>query len=96
MNDNNKADRRRDAGTSGETPVKTQDWDRFGGDEVKLDIGDDEILAHVEEVEEEEAEEAVDNDDNPYQESDQALPDDEEEAAISRHPSREGSRFDEI
>lgn len=35
------------------------------------------------------------DDDNPYQESDEALPDDAEEAAISRNPSREGGRFDE-
>lgn len=36
------------------------------------------------------------DDDNAYQNSDEALPDDSEEAAISRHPSREGGRFDEI
>ncbi len=35
------------------------------------------------------------NDDNPYQESDEALPNDAEEAAIRRNPSREGGRFDE-
>ncbi len=35
------------------------------------------------------------DDDNAYQESDEALPDDAEEAAISRNPSREGGRFDE-
>ena len=35
-------------------------------------------------------------DDNPYQESDEALPDDKEEAAIRRNPSREGGRFDEV
>lgn len=36
------------------------------------------------------------DDDNPYQESDEALPDDLEEMVIQRDPSREGSRFDEI
>ncbi|MFI0846316.1 hypothetical protein [Mesorhizobium sp. IMUNJ 23232] len=36
------------------------------------------------------------DDDNPYQESDEALPDDLEEKVIQRDPSREGSRFDEI
>jgi hypothetical protein len=36
------------------------------------------------------------DDDNPYQESDEALPDDTEEAAISRDPSKEGTRFDEV
>lgn len=36
------------------------------------------------------------DDDNPYQNSDEALPDDREEAAIERHPDREGGLFDEI
>lgn len=36
------------------------------------------------------------NDDNPCQNSDEALPEDGEEAAITRDPSREGSRFDEV
>lgn len=95
MNDNHKAhqDKRQSEPVSpAQTPVKTQDWDQFGGDEVELDIENEDILAHVED----EAEEEVDNDDNAYQESDEALPDDEEEAAINRDPSREGSRFDEI
>lgn len=36
------------------------------------------------------------DDDNPYQHSDEALPDDQEEKAIAADPSREGTRFDEI
>lgn len=36
------------------------------------------------------------DDDNPYQENDDALPDDLEEAVLSKDPSKEGSRFDEI
>ena len=36
------------------------------------------------------------DDDNEYQESDEALPDEAEERAITRHPDREGGRFDEI
>jgi len=36
------------------------------------------------------------DDDNPYQDSDAALPDDLEERVISRNPGKEGSRFDEI
>lgn len=35
------------------------------------------------------------DDDNAYQESDEALPNDTEEAVINRDPSREGGRFDE-
>ena len=34
--------------------------------------------------------------DNPYQRSDEALPDDAAEEAIRRNPSREGGRFDEV
>ena len=36
------------------------------------------------------------DDDNEYQESDEALPDDAEERAIARNPSHEGGRFDEV
>ncbi|BCG83706.1 hypothetical protein [Mesorhizobium sp. 113-3-3] len=36
------------------------------------------------------------DDDNAYQNSDEALPDDEEEGVLSRDPSNEGSRFDEV
>jgi len=34
--------------------------------------------------------------DNPYMESDSALPDDEEEDVLKRNNSREGGRFDEV
>ncbi|MGX7877436.1 hypothetical protein ACVDG5_036755 [Mesorhizobium sp. ORM6] len=36
------------------------------------------------------------DDDNAYQNSDEALPDDEEERVLSRDPSKERSRFDEV
>jgi hypothetical protein len=36
------------------------------------------------------------DDDNPYQGSDEALPDDTEERVISRNPGKEGGRFDEV
>ncbi|WP_254026972.1 hypothetical protein [Mesorhizobium ventifaucium] len=38
---------------------------------------------------EKEAELPEEDDDNPYQESDEALPDDEEERALSRNPSKQ-------
>jgi hypothetical protein len=44
----------------------------------------------------EESEALEDDDDNAYQRSDEALPTDEDEDALSRRPSREGSRFDEV
>lgn len=36
------------------------------------------------------------DDDNAYQNSDEALPEDRDEAAIARNPAKEGSRFDEV
>ncbi len=36
------------------------------------------------------------DDDNPYQNSDEALPEDRDEAALARDPSKEGGRFDEV
>jgi hypothetical protein len=36
------------------------------------------------------------DDDNPYQNSDEALPEDPEEAALRRNPSKEGGLFDEV
>ena len=40
--------------------------------------------------------EAEEDDDNPYQESDEALPDDEEEKVIERNPWREEVIFDDV
>ena len=36
------------------------------------------------------------DDDNPYQESDEALPDGAEEAAVARDPARRSGPFDEV
>lgn len=36
------------------------------------------------------------DEDNPYQNSDEALPEDRDEAALARDPSKEGGRFDEV
>jgi predicted tellurium resistance membrane protein TerC len=41
-------------------------------------------------------EEEAESEDDPYQESDEALPDDAEERVINRNPSREGGTFDEV
>jgi len=41
-------------------------------------------------------EEPEEDDDNPYQDSDEALPEDSEEQALTRNPSKEGGRFDEV
>ena len=68
--------------------IPTRDWDALGRGDIEPEID-------LEELAEEEIAEDEDDDDNPYQDSDEALPDDEEEAAIGRDPSREGTRFDE-
>ncbi len=38
----------------------------------------------------------METEDDPYQDSDEALPDDAEERVIDRNPSREGGAFDEV
>jgi len=48
------------------------------------------------ELEHEIEEDELETDDDPYQESDEALPDDAEERVIDRNPSREGGAFDEV
>jgi len=82
------------------TPDKTNDWDRDQvhgeGETIGIESERDDNLATAEtntgiQMDGEVVEE---DDDNPYQNSDDALPEDEEEAAITRHPTREG-RFDE-
>jgi hypothetical protein len=73
--------------------LEQTDWDDIEAAdpfEPEAELEDEEIEGEVPgELEEE-------DDDNPYQESDEALPDDLEEKVIQRDPSREGSRFDEI
>ncbi len=71
--------------------------DAFDQDLVELDIdelpGKGEIPQQMEnELHDEEAE----TDDDPYQESDEALPADEEEKVLDRNPSMEGGKFDEV
>ncbi|KAA3448823.1 hypothetical protein C7I87_20485 [Mesorhizobium sp. SARCC-RB16n] len=67
--------------------IEQQDWDALEGAKVLPDS-----VAVEDEAEGDLPEE---DDDNAYQESDEALPDDVEEAVISRDPSRQGGRFDE-
>ncbi len=68
-------------------------------DQAITDLDVDELPAKGEipqEFEHELQEEDVETDDDPYQESDEALPDDAEERVINRNPSREGGTFDEV
>ena len=59
-------------------------------DPARLRAGSGEISYNVEK----DGDLPEEDDDNAYQNSDEALPDDQEESAIKRHPTREG-RFDE-
>lgn len=74
--------------------LEEQDWDALAGEAAAPDgapeNGDRRYDA------ERSGEAPEEDDDNAYQNSDEALPDDREEAAITRNPSKEGGRFDEV
>ncbi len=68
-------------------------------DQAVSDLDVEELPAKGEipqELEHEIEEEELETEDDPYQESDEALPDDAEERVIDRNPSREGGAFDEV
>ncbi|WP_214475134.1 hypothetical protein [Mesorhizobium sp. dw_380] len=72
--------------------IQRQDWDAVrGADILPEPVPEDGEFAYDLEKEGDLPEE---DDDNPYQDSDEALPEDEEEAAIARRTRREGG-FDE-
>ncbi|MFD1984081.1 hypothetical protein ACFSOZ_15605 [Mesorhizobium newzealandense] len=72
--------------------IQQQDWDALKGSKILPDsVSENGELSYGIEKDGDLPEE---DDDNAYQDSDDALPDDQEEAAITRHPTREG-RFDE-
>ena len=56
----------------------------------------DEALALIQEEPSVAGDPSEEDDDNPHQESDAALPDDADEDAIADDPSREATRFDEV
>ncbi|MRG56749.1 hypothetical protein GF108_14300 [Phyllobacterium sp. SYP-B3895] len=79
--------------------TETSGLQSFDRDEIVDDdlIADDELsILGERQVEPEDAGEvSEEDDDNPYQNSDEALPDDEEELEIARDPEREGRRFND-
>ncbi|HMF66432.1 MAG TPA: hypothetical protein VK602_02345 [Phyllobacterium sp.] len=75
-------------------PIETQDGDDIGTEEVEIQADDELAILGERQVEPADNGLSEDDDDNPYQESDEALPDDEEEAEIARDPEREGHRFE--
>lgn len=73
--------------------LATQDWDALASGELIAESLPENGDLRYEEEAEEAAEPLGEDDDNAYQESDEALPDDEEEAAIARDPTKAGTRF---
>jgi len=74
--------------------IEQQDWDGLEGTKVLPDsVVVENGAGDATEVEGTVPEE---DDDNAYQNSDEALPDDQEERVLSRDPSKEGNRFDEV
>jgi hypothetical protein len=74
--------------------IEQQDWDALEGTKVLPDS----VVVENGSPDRQETEGTLpeEDDDNAYQNSDEALPDDEEERALSRDSSKEGSRFDEV
>ena len=76
--------------------LERQDWDAVVAGELSPDSipenGDFRYGSDGEE-EEEESDLLEEDDDNPFQHSDEALPDDDEEAELERDPTHERPRF---
>jgi len=89
-------DPRRKPSDEVEAPApRQQDWDALRGAKILPDGADEKSLPDSTGVEKE-GELPEEDDDNAYQDSDDALPDDAEEAAIGRDPARRGGPFDEV
>lgn len=75
---------------TGAPQLQQQDWSALEGEEIATD----EILETDLAPPSDHADLAEEEDDNPFQESDEALPDDAEEAAIARSNADLGESFD--
>ena len=75
----------------------TENEDALDQDIVDLEVDDlPEDGELSQQIEQELRDEEAETDDDPYQESDDALPDDDEEKVLNRNPSMEGGKFDEV
>lgn len=79
--------------------TESSGMEMFDRDEIVNDdvVADDELaICGERQIESADpGEVSEDDDDNAYQNSDEALPDDEEEVEIARDPEREGRRFND-
>jgi len=73
-----------------------QDWDAVKGVQFTPEDAEGESVPFDQSGRVATDEHYAEGEDNPYMESDEALPDDEEEEAFRRNNSREGGRFDEV
>lgn len=75
----------------------TENEDALDQDIVDIEVNDlPEDGELSQQIEQELREEEAETDDDPYQESDEALPDDDEEKVLNRNPSMEGGKFDDV
>lgn len=79
---------------SGGPNIEEQEWEALEGGELEpVSAPENGDLRYPERNDEHSGELPEEDDDNPYQESDAALPDDPEEQAIAGNPSRDDQRF---
>jgi hypothetical protein len=77
---------------TGAPTIEQQDWDAIkSGEIVPEGVRADGDISYPPSTIERSGDLPEEDDDNPYQESDEALPDDVEEAVLSRDPSKERS-----
>ncbi|HTV71019.1 MAG TPA: hypothetical protein VMF90_21020 [Rhizobiaceae bacterium] len=75
--------------------IAEQDWDALDSGALKPESMPDNGDIRYDE-DEPTGELPEEDDDNPDQESDEALPDDREERAIAQNPTKEATRFGEV
>ena len=82
---------------SDEAPKReTQEWDKVKGVEFTPEDAEGDDVPFDQSGRVRTDEHYGEGKDNPYQQSDEALPDEEEERVFRRNNSREGGRFDEV
>jgi hypothetical protein len=84
------ADRNRNREPEEKPEAARLDWDLVGSEPVAANDEEGPVEG------EQPGDLPEEDDDNPYQESDEALPDDAEEKVIDRNPGREETRFDDV
>lgn len=96
-NDREKKDQRAPEDVSEEAPERSeQDWDAVKGVRINPEDMAGESVPFDQSGRVNTDEHYGEGQDNPYMESDEALPDEDEEEVFRRNNAREGGRFDEV